>query len=54
MWTKILSRATVFNINNKDLFIEHKIVKDHVTLKTGVLAAEKRYLHRTSLAFKMY
>ncbi len=54
MGTKILSRTTVFNINNKDWFLEHKIVKDHMTLKTGVLAAEKLYLHRNSLPFKMY
>lgn len=31
--SQYVDKNTVFNINNKDLFIEHKIVKDHVTLK---------------------
>ncbi len=37
--TKILSNTTVFNINNKKMFL-----KDHVTLKTGVMIKGINYI----------
>ncbi len=46
--TKLLSKTTVFNIDN--FFLEHQIsilewfLKDHVTLKTEVMAAESSAL----------
>ncbi len=60
--TKISTSTIVFNIgNNKKLFLEHQIsilegfLKEHVTLKTGVMAAENSALHhRNKLHFIIY
>ncbi len=40
--TQILSSTTLFNINNKMYF---EVLKDYVTLKTGVMAAGNSALH---------
>ncbi len=51
---KILSNTTVFNIDDKIIFYEHIIsilklfLRDHVTLKTGVMATtEINYIIQT-------
>ncbi len=53
--TKILNSTTVFNINNnnnKKVFLEHQIsilklfLKDHLTLKTGVMTDENSVCHQ--------
>ncbi len=50
--TQILSSTTLFNINNK---IHFEVLKDYVTLKTGVMAAGNSALHhRDELYFKIY
>ncbi len=57
-FTNILNSATVFNIdNNKKCLLSTKsecFLKDHVTLKTGVMASENSVLyHMNKLHFKI-
>ncbi len=71
-FTNIFSRTTVFNIdNNQEMFLDQKIIilkwflKDHVTLKTGVMMLKiqlyiteinyiLQYIHIEYNYFKLY